>query len=87
MLLWCGRFDFLVSDLDGAALPKPLSSEFVYIQRHYLEQKGIRSQMYQAAHGYSITDALKDYLEGKVVNVFMVRVVRNYYVSIRSIQY
>ena len=41
------------------------------IYQHYLHQKDIRSQMYQAAHDYSMTDALRDYCEGKALIAFM----------------
>lgn len=41
------------------------------IYQFYLEKKDIRSMMYEAAHDYSMTDALHDYLEGKAVIAFM----------------
>lgn len=41
------------------------------IYQQYLDHKDIRSQMYQTAHDYSMTDALGDYLEGKAVIAFM----------------
>lgn len=41
------------------------------IYQYYLNQKDIRSQMYQAAHDYSMTDALRDYCEGKALVAFM----------------
>mmetsp|Transcript_34885 Transcript_34885/g.76529 ORF Transcript_34885/g.76529 Transcript_34885/m.76529 type:complete len:466 (-) Transcript_34885:65-1462(-) len=41
------------------------------IYRHYLNEKDIRSQMYQAAHDYSMSDALQDYCEHKALIAFM----------------
>jgi predicted Rossmann-fold nucleotide-binding protein len=41
------------------------------IYKFYLTQTDIRSQMFETAHDYSMTDALEDYLEGKAVVAFM----------------
>lgn len=41
------------------------------IFQFYLEKKDLRSTLYEAAHDYSMNDALHDYLEGKAVIAFM----------------
>jgi hypothetical protein len=41
------------------------------IYKFYLTKSDLRSTMFQAAHDYSMTDALKDYVEDKAVIAFM----------------